>query len=71
MAEPVELHVRVRVDGLVTAETKKVTGTDCLDYISVLEDLLEASTVDSAYTAEYTRSSLEQHEERNNELRQY
>ena len=71
MADRAELHVRVGPDGVVTAETRKVTGVACLDYIALLENLLEATTVDSAYTADYARSSTEQELENPHELRQY
>ncbi len=71
MTDPVELHVRVGVDGVVTAETRKVAGAACLDYIAVLEDLLEATTTDSAYTADYTRTATQQELDNRNDLRQY
>ncbi|GIF63514.1 hypothetical protein Ais01nite_15490 [Asanoa ishikariensis] len=48
--------VVVAPDGTVTAETHGIHGTDCLDYIAVLEDLLDATTVSSAHTADYTRA---------------
>ncbi len=71
MTDRVELHVRVGVDGVVTAETRKVTGAACLDYISVLENLLEATTADSAYTANYSRTSTQQELDNRNDLRQF
>ncbi len=71
MSDPVELHVRVGVDGVVTAETRKVTGVACLDYIAVLEDLLEATTTDSAYTVDYTRTVTQQELDNRNDLRQF
>jgi hypothetical protein len=75
MTDRVQLHVRVTADGSVTAETRNVTGEACLDYIALLENLLEATTVDSAYTADYARGSVQQaagHDLENpDELRQY
>jgi hypothetical protein len=47
------LKVSVAPDGTVTAETIGFTGSACLSQISVLEDLLEATTVRSAFTNEY------------------
>ena len=47
------LKVSVAPDGTVTAETIGFTGSACLSQISVLEDLLEATTVRSAFTDEY------------------
>lgn len=56
---PDEAHIVVTVanDGTVRAETVGLTGPDCLDYITVLEDLLDARTVHSAYTAEYEQAT--------------
>jgi hypothetical protein len=51
--------VTVTAAGIVTAHTEGVLGERCLDYIPELERLLEAQTVDSAYTADYTRSATE------------
>lgn len=53
------IALRVGVDGTVTAETHGVLGATCLDYIAVLEDLLEAEAADSAFTADYTRTDAE------------
>ena len=51
----VHLVVRITADGQVTAETHGATGTACLPYISLLEDLLEAETVLSGFTEDYHR----------------
>jgi Protein of unknown function (DUF2997) len=53
-----QLIVTVRPDGAVSAETRNIFGTDCLDYITVLEDLLEAETVSSSYTEDYSRTAV-------------
>lgn len=52
-----QLEVRIAKDGTVSAETFGMKGQECLDYIGVLEDLLEATTVSSDYTAEYHESA--------------
>jgi hypothetical protein len=51
--------VSVAADGTVSAHTEGLTGAACLDYIAVLEDLLQAQTVHSAYTAEYQKATTE------------
>lgn len=53
-----QLIVTVGPDGAVAAETKNIFGSDCLDYITLLEDLLEAETVSSSYTADYARTAI-------------
>lgn len=55
MTDPERIVVTVSADGRITAETEGLLGEACLDYIAVLEDLLAARTVDSTYTADYTR----------------
>jgi len=50
------IEVTVHPDGSVTAETKDIAGAACLDYIAVLENLLEAATSSSAYTGDYYRT---------------
>ncbi|MEV4539466.1 DUF2997 domain-containing protein [Asanoa sp. NPDC049518] len=51
-----KITVLVAPDGTVTAETQGIHGPACLDYIAVLEDLLDATTVSSAHTADFTQA---------------
>lgn len=50
------ISLTVRADGSVTAETHEVLGARCLDYIAVLEDLLDAQVLSSEFTADYDRA---------------
>lgn len=59
MPDEPRIVVTVAGDGTVSAETVGVTGPACLDYIEVLEDLLDARTVHSAYTAEYEQAAVD------------
>ncbi|WP_433208423.1 DUF2997 domain-containing protein [Dactylosporangium sp. CS-047395] len=45
--------VTVAEDGTVSAETHGITGSKCLDYVALLEDLLAAQTVHSEYTRDF------------------
>lgn len=57
--------VTVTSEGVVSAETRDLLGERCLDYVTVLEDLLAARTVQSGYTADHARTTArEQLEER-------
>lgn len=67
---PTRIVVRVGADGAVTAETHGVTGAACLDYLAVLEDLLEARVEQSAFTADYDRTAAPVVGEVTDELRQ-
>jgi hypothetical protein len=50
---PKRIQLRVYPDGRIEAEVQGVKGTSCTDYIAVLEELLQAETIESAYTPEY------------------
>lgn len=49
--------VRIAPDGAIHAETEGIKGEACLDYIEALEDLLDAQTINSDFTDEYTETS--------------
>lgn len=55
MTQRRRIVVTVAADGTVSAETRGILGAECLDYIAVLEDLLDAQVVQSAYTADHDR----------------
>lgn len=48
-----QISLRIYPDGKVQAETHGIKGRACLDYISIIEQLTGARTVDSDFTAEY------------------
>jgi hypothetical protein len=59
--------VTVDPDGTVRAQTQGVLGEKCLDYVAVLEDLIDGRTTESAYTEDLHRSeqpATEQQEDR-------
>jgi len=60
---PRRIVVTVTAQGTISAKTVGFTDDSCLDYIAVLEDLLEARTVESAYTEEYARATAEVRQE--------
>ncbi|ALU39030.1 hypothetical protein AS188_03895 [Kocuria flava] len=68
--EPRQIVLRVDPDGAITAETRGMLGPSCLESIAVLEDLLEATTVHSTFTADYDRREGTIHTEVRHELRQ-
>ena len=47
------IAVTINRDGSIKAETLGIKGKTCLDYVPVLEELLDAETVKSAFTADY------------------
>ena len=53
------LQINVDSDGNIKAETLGIHGAKCLDYVSVLEDLLDAQSIESKFTADYTKIESE------------
>ncbi len=47
------IAVTINRDGSIKAETLGITGKTCLDYVPLLEELLDAETVQSEFTADY------------------
>ena len=48
-----QIIVKIQADGEIKVETLGMKGEACLDVIELMEQLLQAETIDSAYTAEY------------------
>ena len=58
-----QLQLRILSDGTIVAETVGIKGSQCTDYLELIEKLLQAKTVISSFTEEYyqteTTSSTE------------
>ncbi len=50
--------INISPNGKIIAETENMKGKQCLDYINILESLLDAETIDSDYTEEYYETEL-------------
>ena len=50
------IHLIIRDDGLISAKTENIFGQDCLLKIDVLENMLDALTVDSSFTDDYSKN---------------
>ncbi len=48
-----QIQIRIYPNGQIEAKTLGIKGKKCTDYINVLEEALQARTVESAYTDEY------------------
>lgn len=48
-----QLQIKLLPDGHIEAVTHGIKGKKCTDYIKILEQLLDARTIDSEYTDEY------------------
>jgi hypothetical protein len=58
-----QLRIQIFQDGQIQAEVLGVKGKKCTDYISLLEELLEAEIIESEYTSEYYETEEIQIEE--------
>ena len=53
-----KIMIKITEDGKIFAETMGIKGKQCLDYIHILEELLEAETIDSEFTHEYFETNV-------------
>lgn len=58
-----QLQIRIYPDGKIEGKTLGIKGNKCTDYIVVLEKLLHARVIESAYTAEYQQSEAQDQNE--------
>lgn len=56
--EDKKVQIKITEDGKFFAETLGMKGKECLSIIEVLEELLNAETVDSDYTEEFFELEL-------------
>ena len=47
------IEIEIKNDGTISAETLGINGKKCIDYIEILEEILEAEAVDSDFKPEY------------------
>ena len=50
------IRIDVSPDGNIKAETFGIYGQKCIDYVSILEDMLEAQAIQSNFNADYSKS---------------
>ncbi len=52
------LIVKICPDGKIEAKVEGFKGNECCKYINILEELLDAETVDSEYTEEFYNTTV-------------
>jgi CRISPR/Cas system CSM-associated protein Csm2 small subunit len=60
-----KIQIRITEDGMFYAETLGIKGKECLQYIELLEELLDAESVDSEYTEEYFETEIQTYNQQN------
>ena len=66
-----QIVVTIGRDGSIKAKTMGIKGKACVDYLPLLEDLLDAEVADSAFTPEYTEASEEVVEQATETVREH
>lgn len=54
-----QIKLKIFPDGQVQAEVQGFRGKKCADYISILEQMLDAEAIDSERTPEYALEEVE------------
>ncbi|MFD2212252.1 DUF2997 domain-containing protein [Metabacillus endolithicus] len=57
--EDKQIKIKITEDGNIFAETVGIKGKECLQYIELLEELLDAESIDSSFTQEYYETDLQ------------
>lgn len=60
MADRKQMLVRLFPDGRIEAETQGVKGQSCLQYMALLEQMMQARVTDSEFTKEFYETETEQ-----------
>ena len=53
---PRRIRIEIRPDGRILAKTDGIKGKACTNYIALIEEILDAQTATSEYTAEHKES---------------
>ncbi|HZH60282.1 MAG TPA: DUF2997 domain-containing protein [Metabacillus sp.] len=54
-----KIKIKLNEDGNIFAETIGMKGKECLQYIELLEELLDAESIDSNFTDEYYETEIQ------------
>jgi hypothetical protein len=65
-----KLIISIDKNGAVTAEVSGAKGKKCLDYIALLEDILEGKVASQEYTQEYYEQPVAVSEEQQAKIEQ-
>lgn len=57
-----QIQIRIFPDGTISSETFNIKGKECLKYMKVIEEMLAARIIDSAFTPEYYETETQTQE---------
>jgi len=63
-----KIKIRIYPDGRIQADIAGIKGKTCTNYIKILEEILNAETIDSNYTPEYYEPEMLLLEQQENEI---
>ena len=64
-----KIRIEITASGEIKAKTLGMDDEKCLDYVDVLENLLDAETVESTYTEEFLQAQVRLQQEEHVEQR--
>lgn len=65
-----KIRLEINASGEIRAKTIGMNDEECLDYVAILENLLDAETVDSEYTEEFLQAQQLQYQEEQTQVEQ-
>lgn len=57
MSDKQRIRIEINEDGTINVKTLGIKGEACLQYVEIMERLLDAEAVDSAFTEEYNQTA--------------
>jgi hypothetical protein len=51
-----QIRVEISAEGVIRAETVGIVGQKCLDYVVLLEQMMDAESTESSFTDDYLRN---------------
>ncbi|MEK4298640.1 DUF2997 domain-containing protein [Oceanobacillus sp. FSL W8-0428] len=64
-----KIRIEITSDGKIRAKTLGMKGEECLDYVELVEQLVDAETIDSEFTEEYAETAIYHHTTQQQQLK--
>lgn len=65
-----KIRLEITAAGEIRAKTIGMNDEQCLDYVEILEEILDAETTDSTFTEEFLKAQQHQYQEEQTEVKQ-
>ncbi|WP_017471414.1 DUF2997 domain-containing protein [Amphibacillus jilinensis] len=64
-----KIQIEITANGEVRAKTLGIKGEACLNYVELIEELVDAETIDSAFTEEYQETAIHSYSQQQHHLK--